>query len=229
MILRDIHIPVREATISGYMLNPDWLNRYGKNENAGLCWEVVVQTEEKSINEDTDELFFDPRLSWGEFSFPTMRRWLELEGKTLHFDAADGDLGAPHPFSYFGTHELIPYSTLNFVKRTGNKFQIHWEGTCHPLLDEPYNKNVPFRIQTEAVFKEITVQASRSDTDATTRERLSKYVDPADFIQHPMTETAREVPVENRFGIIDPLLRRIFGLPETTQWIQRYSVFEPRA
>ena len=29
MILGDIHFPVREATISGHMLNPDWLNCCG--------------------------------------------------------------------------------------------------------------------------------------------------------------------------------------------------------
>src|SRR5687767_6337015 len=117
MILRDIHFPVREATISGYMLNPDWLNKYGKNENPGLCWEVVVQTEEQTLFEKTDkECFADPRISWGEFSFPIMRSWLELEGKTVHFDAANSDPSAPHPFSYFWTHELIPFSTLKFVK-----------------------------------------------------------------------------------------------------------------
>jgi hypothetical protein len=229
MILGDIHLPVREATISGYMLNPDWLNKYGENENAGLSWEVVVQTEEQIICEGTDEeAFIEPRISWGEFSFPTMRRWLDLEGKTLHFDAAVNELSMPHPFSYFDTHEMIPYSTLKFVKRAGNKFQIHWEGTCDPLLQEPYHKDVPFRIQTEAAFKEITVQAGESDTDATTRERLSKYLDPADFIQHPMKETVRYYPVENRFGIIDPLLRWVFGCPDTTRWVERYSVFEPR-
>ncbi|HEX9960121.1 MAG TPA: hypothetical protein VGB00_04275 [Pyrinomonadaceae bacterium] len=42
MILRDIHFPIREATISGHMLNPDWLNKYGKNENHGLAWKVTV-------------------------------------------------------------------------------------------------------------------------------------------------------------------------------------------
>jgi hypothetical protein len=229
MILRDIQIPVREATISGYMLDPDWLNKYGKDENPGLEWEVVVQTEEKAIYEGTDdEIIVDPRMSWGEFSFPTMRRWFELEGKTIHFDESNDDLSAPHPFSYFWTHELIPYSTLKFVKRAGNKFLIHWEGMCDPLLEEPYYKDVPFLIQTEATFKEISIQASQSDTDATTRERLSKYLDPDDFIQHPMKETVRVDPVENRFGIIDPLLRWVFGCPSTRRVVFRSSVFEPR-
>jgi hypothetical protein len=229
MILGDIQIPVLEASISGYILDPDWLNKYGKDQKSGLEWEVVVQTEERTLYEDTDEeTFIDPRLSWAEFSFPTMRRWLELEGKTLHFDAANDDLSAPHPFSYFNTHEMISYSTLKFVKRTDNKFLIHWEGTCDPLLEEPYYKDVPFRIQTEAAFKEISVQASKSDTDATTFERLSKYLDPADFIQQPMKETVRVDAVENRFGIIDPLLRWVFGRPGTRRHIFRCSVFEPR-
>lgn len=229
MILRDIHFPIREATISGYILDPDWVNKYGKNENLRLEWEVVVQTEEQTIDEGTDEEFFaDPRFSWGEFSFPTMRRWFELEGKTIHFDAANSDLSAPHPFSYFETHELIPISTLKFVKRAGNKFVIHWEGVCDPMLSEPYNKNVPFLIQTEAAFKEITVSANQRDTDSTTLERLAKYLDATDFIQHPMKETVHNIPVENRFGIIDPLLRRVFGCPDTRRWVQRYSIFEPR-
>jgi hypothetical protein len=58
MILRDIHFPIREATISGYILDPDWLNKYAKNENLRLEWEVVVQTEEQTIDEGTDEEFF---------------------------------------------------------------------------------------------------------------------------------------------------------------------------
>jgi hypothetical protein len=167
-------------------------------------------------------------MSWGEFSFPTMHRWLELEGKTIHFDASNDDLSAPHPFSYFWTHELIPSSTLKFGKRIGNKFVIHWEGTCNPFLGEPYNEDVPFLIQTEATFKEISVSGSQSDTDATMFERLSKYLDPADFIQQPMKETVWDDPVENRFGIIDPLLRWVFGCPSTVRTIQRYSIFEPR-
>src|SRR5688572_679060 len=114
MILRDIHFPIREATISSYILDPDWLNKYGKNENPGLCWEVVVQTEEQPIGE---EITAAPRISWGEFSFP-LRRWLELEGQTIHSDAANQDPGA-HAFSYFWTHEVIPYSTLKFVKSVG--------------------------------------------------------------------------------------------------------------
>jgi hypothetical protein len=230
MILGDIQIPVQEASVSGYILDPDWLDKYGKNEKPGLEWEVVVQTEERTLYEETEEeIFLSPRLSWAEFSFPAMRRWLELEGKTIHFDAADGDLSAPHPFSYFDTHEMIPDSTLKFVKRAGNKFLIHWEGTCDPLLEEPYYKNVPFRIQTEAAFKEINIHAGKSDTDATTLERLSKYLDPADFIQQPMKETVHPEAVENRFGMIDPLLRWVFGRPGTRRRVFRYSVFEPRA
>jgi hypothetical protein len=229
MILRDIHFPVREATITGYMIEPEWLNKYEKDKTPRLEWEVVVQTEEKPILEESDDEFFAaPRMSWAEFRFPEMRRWLDLEGKAVHFDAAHRDLGVPPAFSYFWTHELIPYSTLKFVKRVGNKFLIHWEGTCNPMYEEPYYKDVPFLIQTEAVFKEISIQASRSDTDATTLERLSKYLDPADFIQHPMKETVRNVPVENRFGMLDPLLRWIFHYPSTRTHISRYSIFEPR-
>jgi hypothetical protein len=229
MILGDIHFPVREATISGYMLNPDWLNKYGKDENPGLEWEVVVHTEEQAIYEETDEeTLAAPRMSWAEFSFPTMRRWLDLEGKTVQSDPADQDPRALVAISYFETHEVMPSSTLKFVKRAGNKFQIHWEGTCDPMLGEPYDKDVPFLIQTEATFKEISVQASQSDTDATTLERLSKYLDPADFIQHPMKEIVRNDPVENRFGIIDPFLRWLFRCPSTRRSVQRYSVFEPR-
>jgi hypothetical protein len=225
MILGDINLPVREATINGYILHPD----YVKNENPGLDWEVIVQTEEKVLFEETDdEIYLSPRISWGEFSFPTMRRWFELEGKSLHFDAARDDLSAPHPFSYFNTHELIPSSTLKFAERAGNKFLIHWEGTCDALWVEPYNKDVPFLIQTEAVFKEISVMASESDTDATTRELLAKYLDPDDFIQHPLKEVAQNVAVENRFGIIEPLLRWVFGSPDTKQMKYRYSLFEPR-
>lgn len=47
MILRDIRFPVREATITGYMIDPDWLKKYGKNENHALAWEVVVEMKEK--------------------------------------------------------------------------------------------------------------------------------------------------------------------------------------
>jgi len=224
MILRDVRFPIREATISGHILNPDWLNKYGEGKSLRLEWDVVVQTEEQLIDE---ELFADPRISWAEFSFP-IRRWSELEGQTIQFDAARDALTAPHAFSYFETHELIPVSTLKFVKRAGNKFLIHWEGTCDPMFEEPYHKNVPFLIQTEAVFKEISVQAGESDTDATTLERLSKYLDPADFIQHPMKEIVRNDPVENRFGIFDPLLRWVFRSPATRRSVQRYSVFEPR-
>jgi hypothetical protein len=229
MILRDIQIPIQDATINGYMLNPDWLNKHGKDENPGLCWEVVVQTEEQTIFEETDdETIIAPRMSWAEFSFPTMRRWFDLEGKTVHFDKSDKNPGASAGFSYFWTHETMPSSTLTFVKRAGGKFEIQWEGTCHPLLEEPYYKNVPFLIQTEAVFQEIGIQASQSDTDATTLERLSQYLDPADFIQHLMKETVRIDPVENRFGIIDPLLRWIFRCPDTRRTVFRSSIFEPR-
>ena len=229
MILRDIRLPIREATITGYMLDPDWLDKYGEDESPGLEWEVSVQTEERAIYEGTDdEIFLDPRMSWGEFSFPTMRRWYDLEGKTIHFDEAKSDPKAPHPFSYFWTHELIPRSTLKFVKRAGNKFRIHWEGTCNPMLGGQYDRDVPFLIETEAAFKEISLQASRSDTDATTLERLSKYLDPADLIQHPIKETVRDFPVEKRFGIIDPLLRWVFRRPDTTRVVFRSSIFEPR-
>lgn len=54
MILRDVHFPIREATIAGYMLDPDWLNKYGKDESPGLEWEVNVQTEEQVLCEETD-------------------------------------------------------------------------------------------------------------------------------------------------------------------------------
>jgi len=216
MILRDIDFPVREATITGYIHHPE----YVKDANPGLEWDVVVQTEEQLIDAEA-------RISWGEFSFP-MRRWLELEGKTIHFDVTRDGLSAPRAFSYFATHELIPYSTLKFVKRVGTKFVIHWEGTCSPLLGEPYQKDVPFRIQTEAAFKEVSVMAGPDDTDATTLALLSKYLDPADFIQHPLKETVRDIPVENRFGIFDLLLRWIFPSSGSRQIRFRYSVFEPR-
>ncbi|HEX8287618.1 MAG TPA: hypothetical protein VF556_06480 [Pyrinomonadaceae bacterium] len=224
MILRDIHFPVREATISGYILNPDWLGKYGENENPGLCWEVEVHTEEQSVGES----FLDnAQMSCGEFSLP-IRRWTELEGKTVVSDKNNKDIGAPNALSHFWTHELIPYSTLKFGERAENKFVVHWEGVCHPMLDEPYDTNVPFLIQTEAVFKEISVSASQSDTDATTLERLSKYLDTADLIQRPMKEIVRNDPVENRFGMIDPFVRRLFGFPSTRRSVQRYSIFEPR-
>jgi hypothetical protein len=220
MILRDINFPVRTATITGYILHPE----YVKDENPRLEWEVSVQTEERMIDE---EYFASPRISWGEFGFE-MRRWSELEGKTIHFDAARDDLTVPHAFSYFDTHELIPYSTLKFGKREGNKFVIDWEGTCDPRLGEPYQTNVPFRIRTEAVFKKVSVMANHSDTDATTLERLSKYLDPADFIQHPLEEPAPDIPVEKRFGIFDPLLRWAFRRPAHSRLKYRYSIFKPR-
>jgi hypothetical protein len=193
-----------------------------------LEWEVVVQTEEQNVYAETDDEFFAaPRMSWAEFSFPTMRRWMGLEGKAVHFDAAHRTPSMTPAFSYFWTHESIPYSTLKFVKRAGNKFLIHWEGTCNPMHEEPYYKDVPFLIQTEAVFKEINIQASPSDTDAAALERLSKYLDPADLIQHPIKETVRNIPVENRFGIFDPLLRWVFHCPSTRPYITRSSIFEP--
>ena len=230
MILGDIQFPIREATISGYMIKLDGLNKYGKNDDPGLCWEVVVQTEEQILFEGTDyETFTAPRISWGEFSFPAMRRWSDLEGKTLNSDMVRRTRDVPAgAFSYFWTHEAIPNSTLKFVKRAGNKFVIHWEGICDPLMEEPYHKNVPFLIQTEAVFKQIGISASQSDTDATTLERLSKYLDPADFIQQPIKETVRDFPVENRFGIIDPLLRWVFGGSDKKRVVFRDSIFEPR-
>lgn len=230
MILRDIQFPIREATISGYMIKLDWLNKYGKNEDPGLCWEVVVQTEEQILFEETgDENFTAPRISWGEFSFPAMRRWFDLEGKILSSDMVSRTPSVPGgAFSYFWTHEAIPNSTLKFVKRSGNKFVIHWQGICDPLMGEPYGKDVPFLIQTEAVFKGISITASQSDTDATTLERLSKYLEPADFIQQPMKETVRDFPVENRFGVTDPLLRWVFGCPDTQRVVFRDSIFDPR-
>jgi hypothetical protein len=230
MILGDIRLPIREATISGYMLDPDWLREYGGNERPRLEWEVVVQTEERAIHEETDdETILDPRMSWGEFSFPAMRRWLDLEGKIISYDATgDGARGVVRAFSYFATHEAMAESTLHFGERAGNKFVIRWQGTCDPLLEEPYHKNVPFLIQTEAVLQEITVHAAPSDTDATTLERLSKHIDPADLIQRPMKEVVHNVPVKKRFGIFDPLLGRIFRRPGAGRSIHRYSVFEPR-
>jgi hypothetical protein len=149
------------------------------------------------VSKTDDEYFAAPRISWGEFSFPSMHRWYDLEGKILSSDMVGRTPSVPAgAYSYFSEHEAIPISTLKFVKRSGNKFVIHWEG----ILGEPYQKDVPFLIQTEAVFKGIGIMANQSDTDATTPERLSKYIDPADFIQHPMKETIRDFPVENRFG-----------------------------
>lgn len=225
MILRDINFPVREATINGYLINLDWLNKYGKNENPGLCWEVVVDAEE--LPELADVFPQAPRISWGEFSFPTMRRWSDLEGKIVCCDA-DRDPHSPVAVSYFWTHETVSHSTLKFVKRTNNKFEIYWEGKCNPHLGEPYHTDVPFLIETEAVFEQISLGASQSDTDATTLERLSKYLDPGDFIQHPIKETIREDPVENRFGVLDLALRWLFRCPDTVRTVQRYSVFKPR-
>jgi hypothetical protein len=221
MILRDIHFPIREATISGSLFHPDYI-RSAKYLNPGLDWEIIVQTEEQPIDED---FFADPRMSCGEFSLP-LRRWLDLEGQTVH-SAAGNQPGAPVAFSYFGTHEAIPSSTLKFVKRMGNKFLIHWEGTCEPMFEEPYKKNVPFLIQTEATFKEISVQAIPRDTDATTLERLSKYIDPADFIQHPLEKSDYDDSVENRYGIFEPLLHWFFPRRRTGSRY-RYSRFEPR-
>lgn len=223
MLLRDIRFPLREAIISGYILNPDWLNNYGKDEQPGLYWSVRVQTEEQFIG---GEFFAAPRISWDEISFPLLSRWLDIEGKTVHCDAADPRV--PHPCSYFDTHEIIPSSTLKIGERAGHKFRIHWEGTCDPLLEAPYDKDVPFIIQTEATFKEISVQAGRSDTDATTLERLSKYLNPADFIQHPIKEIVRNDPVQNRYGMIGSLRDWIFRSPATRRSVQRYSIFEPR-
>lgn len=178
------------------------------------------QTEEQLLGEDFSAA---PRISCGEFSLP-IRRWSELDGKIVYSDETILDRGAPNALSYFWTHESIPHSTLKFLKRTGNKFVIHWEGVCNPMFGEQYNENVPFIIQTEAAFKEITLSATQSDTDSTTLERLSKYLDTADLIQHPMKEIVRNVPVENRFGLIDPLLRWIFRRPDTRRSLQRYSI-----
>jgi hypothetical protein len=230
MMLGDIRFSISEATIVGYMLDPDWLSKYGQNESAALQWEVIVQTEEQLLFEETDdEIYADPRISWGEFSFPDMRRWTDLEGKSVGSEAGRRDANVPAvASSYFWTHEAIPTSTLQFSKRTGSKFEIRWEGFCNPLWQEPYHKDVPFSIEAEAVFQKITVAAGKSDTDQTARERLAKYVDPSDLVQHPIKELVREDPVENRFGVFDPLLRRIFGLPATRRSVQRSSLFEPR-
>lgn len=225
MILRDIRFPVREATLYGHVADR-------KGIPPGLSWSVEVQTEEQilkipAVEESIDdEIFAAPRMSC-EFEGFLMRRWLELEGKTVHSDTAAA-LPFPAAFSYFEEHERIPDSTLKFVKRSGNKFQIYWAGTCHPRLGEPYETDVPFLIQTEATFKEMSVHVNRKDTDATTLERLSQYLDPADFIQYPMKETVHQIPVENRFGIIDPLLRLVFRGPKTKPYVSRRSLFEPR-
>jgi hypothetical protein len=90
MILRELSFPVREATIFGYLLNPDWLDKYGRDEYQGLAWEVIVQTEELMIDE---EYYAEPRLTCGEFSLP-IRRWPELEGQIVRSGAARGP-GAP--------------------------------------------------------------------------------------------------------------------------------------
>lgn len=228
MILKDIRFRVREATIYGFVAD-------SRGEPPGLSWFVEVLTEERVLKSgaaddpDAGEIYADPRMSC-EFKIFPMRSWAELEGKTVDSDDAEriGSIRLPSAISYFETHESMPSSLLKFVKRAGNKFQIHWEGRCHPLLGEPYQRDVPFLIEAEAVFKELGVHVGPRDTDETALARLSRHLDPAGFIQRPIKETSRRIPVENRFGLFDSLLRRIFPGSGTRRHISRQSIFEPR-
>jgi hypothetical protein len=224
MILGDLRFSVLEATIYGHVADR-------KGIPPGLSWSIEVQTETRPVKvqmEDEDpieeEICAELRLSC-EFESYAMRRWSELEGKTVHSDMADNSQ-FPAAFSYFETHERIPYSTLRFVKRTGNKFQIHWEGKCNPMFGKPYDRDVPFLIQTEAAFKEISVQVNRRDTDAMVLARLSEYLDPSDFIQHPIKETVRDMPVEYIDSTFEKGLRWLFNCPKRVS--TRSSIFEPR-
>jgi hypothetical protein len=224
IIIGDICFSLRDAAIYGNLAD-------SKGVPPGLSWYLEVQTETQPVKvsmEDEDpieeEMSADLRLSC-EFESDPMRRWLELEGKTVHSNMAEGQQ-FPAAFSYFETHEYIPYSTLKFVKRTGNKFQIHWEGKCNPVFGEPYNSDVPFLIQTEATFKEISVHVNPRDTEATVLARLSEYLDPSDFIQHPIKEMIVDIPFEYIDSIFEKGLRRLFNCPKCVT--TRSSIFEPR-
>lgn len=224
MIIGDIRFSLRDATIYGHLAD-------SKGVPPGLSWYLEVQTEKQTVKvrmEDEDpieeEISAELRLSC-EFESDPMRRWLELESKTVHSNMAEGRQ-FPSGFSYFETHEYIPYSTLKFVKRMGNKFRIHWEGKCNPVFGEPYNTDVPFLIQTEANFIEISVHVNRRDTDATVLARLSEYLDPSDFIQHPIKETVYDMPLEYIDSIFEKGLRWLFNCPKRVT--TRSSIFEPR-
>lgn len=181
--LRNIQFPVTRASFSGY-----------ENEK-GLRWAIEIETEEGTLG----DYLVSPYFHADGLDFQ-VHRWMEIEGTSVSFDAPYSDWVGHRAFSYFGTHDPIPSSILNFRKRQGTNFVVHWEGICDPFWDEPFKTNVPFVIDAEIPFTQIQSANHCGDTDDMIAQRLSQYLNLDDFIQHPIKEVTPQVC----YGLFEP-------------------------
>jgi hypothetical protein len=178
LVLKDRVFEIAEATLTAGIPDPHWSHKYDPGGNAGLAWALTVDAKEQEF----DDTVWEPRVYHEELYFP-VRRWMDVAGQSVTHDAdANEEAGTVYLFE----HEGISRGTLRFFERDGLRFRFEWDGLCDLFWEEPYDQDVPFTIQGWATFTEVMVRGSARDTDASVRARLAEYLDPDDFVQHPL-------------------------------------------
>jgi hypothetical protein len=178
LTLKDRVFEIANATLDAYIVDPHWARKYDPHGYAGLAWALTVDAKEQAFDDD----FWEPRISHEELRLP-VRRWTELAGQSVTFDPGAGDDAGT---LYIFEHGSISRGTLRILERHGLRFRFEWEGAGDVFYDDEYGADVPFTLHGWATFTNIVVRGSAADTDASIRARLAEYLDPDDFIQHPL-------------------------------------------
>jgi hypothetical protein len=193
-VLKDLRFEVENATLLGHVYDP-----YPYEGNWTLCWSINISMKER----DVDGEIWCPRLYHDSFRL-AVRRWFDVSEQPLVWDAAfNSTTGEPNGGLYVFEHGDIPQATLRFLERNGRNLKVDWTGKCNVFWDERYGENIPFTVETTVRFDYVDVRGTAQDNDATLLERLALFLDPGDFVQHPIQFDDPKL-VNSTYSIFEP-------------------------
>jgi hypothetical protein len=181
--LRNLTFPIAEATITATLVDPHWAAKYAPDGDHRLFWSLDVQAAPLKVQRE----MWEPRIYHETMHFD-IRSWKKLEGQSLQWSKSfDERSGEPNGGFYVFEHGDITRADLRIGARSSTGFVVDWTGRCNVHFDGgEFGADVPFELNATAVFRQIVVNASEKDDDASVRARLAQYLELADLIQQPL-------------------------------------------
>ncbi len=162
--------------LSGVLPDPYFMDTTNSPYSKELYWMLALQTQEKSVGGS----LLSPEINHEDLRLP-VKSWTEISGCSVTVDDCEHAYIGIHGEGYVYESCIICKSSLEFISRQGTVFDIKWQGKCDDM-----EKEIPFFLFGKLPFKGIRVEGTEKDNDDTILERFSKYLDPSEFIQHPL-------------------------------------------
>ncbi len=190
--LGKLSFDVENATFGGSFMDSGMSKRMQCTGQPEFHWYIEIDMQEGDFVteshddeiEDDDEIFYEsvsPRLYHNNGFKLDIKSWKDVEGLSLKWDSQYNANGEEAGTLYVFEHEDVTSGTIEFLKRSGNKFLVRWTGNANVYWNDEYGEDVPFSFEGEVEFSGVTAHCDDISTLDELQMVMAEFINLEDY------------------------------------------------